>query len=67
MKKIGMRIFLCKKSISFIPNISLYYFKGYQQMYDKYYPDEYILVFVFLNLNIELRNNKYWKGFFNYK
>ena len=64
MKKIGVKIFFNKKCWVLIPTITFYYFKKYKQDNGNYYPNEYILAFVFLNLNIEIWNNKFWKGIF---
>lgn len=64
MKKIGIKIWTNNKSWAIIPNMNIYFFEGYEQLYGKYRPNEYVLAFAFLNLNIEIWTNKFWKGLF---
>jgi hypothetical protein len=62
--KIGLKYFTNRKCLVLIPTIRLYYFKGYKQHNNKFYPNEYIIGFEFLIFTIELWSNKFWEGFF---
>ena len=64
MKKLGIKIYYSKRSWELLPSITFMFFKGYPQNDGKYYPNEYILGFSFLALNIEIWTNKFWEGIF---
>lgn len=64
MEKLGIKIFLTKRSLELLPSLRFSFFKGYPQNNGKYYPNEYVLCFSFLVFNIEIWSNKFWEGLF---
>jgi hypothetical protein len=65
--KIGIKIFNTKRNIAITPSIHFYISKGYKQINGGYIPDEYVLAFVFLTINIEIWSNRFWKGIIKYQ
>lgn len=65
--KIGIKIFNTKRNIAITPSLHLYIAKGYKQTDGNFKPNEYVLAFIFLTINIEIWSNRFWKGIIKYQ